>query len=243
MNARVLIVDDDVDHGESIADLLELRGYQAELATSGEAAAARFREVDFDLVFMDVKLPGMNGVETFFEFRRIRPAAKVMMMTGFSLAQLVAQAVENGALGVLHKPFAIEDLLAALDRAKPRGMVLVADDDPDFAASIEPILASRGYGVAIARSGEEALAKAAMTGIDCLILDLRMPTLSGLAVYQQLKAAGRVVPTIFVTGFSDERDDELAQVRRLHEGFLSKPFDPAMLLLAVEEAARRGAER
>jgi two-component system response regulator HydG len=241
MSVRILIVDDDRDHAESIADLLELRGYQTELALSGEAAAARFREVDFDLVFMDVKLPGMNGVETFFEFRRIRPAAKVMMMTGYSVAELVAQAVENGALGVLHKPFAIEDLLAALEQVKPRGMVLVADDDPEFAASVEPLLAGRGYSVAIARTGEEAVAKA--VGIDCLILDLRMPTLSGLEVYRRIKAAGRVIPTIFITGFSDDGDAELAQVKQLSEGFLTKPFDPAVLLLAVEAATQRGAAR
>ncbi len=77
----------------------------------------------------------MNGVETFFEFRKIRPEVKVMLMTGFSLEQLIAQAVENGALGVLRKPFEIKDLLDVLDQVKPRGMVLVADDDPEFAAS------------------------------------------------------------------------------------------------------------
>ncbi|MDB5410176.1 MAG: response regulator receiver protein [Rhodospirillales bacterium] len=243
MSARILIVDDDRDHAESIADLLELRGHHAEVAGSGEAAAARFRETDFDLVFMDVKLPGMNGVETFFEFRRIRPRAQVMMMTGYSVAQLVAQAVENGALGVLHKPFAIDDLLATLEQVKPRGMVLVADDDPDFAASIVPLLAARGYSVEVARTGEEALLKAAAPGLDCLILDLRMPTLSGLEVYLRIKEAGRLIPTIFVTGFNDESDAELVRVKQLREGFLTKPFDPAVLLLAVEAAARRGAER
>jgi two-component system response regulator HydG len=247
MSARILIVDDDSDHGESIADLLDLRGYEAELATSGEAAAARFREVDFDLVFMDVKLPGMNGVETFFEFRRIRPDAKVVMMTGYSVAQLVAQAVENGALGVLHKPFAIDDLLTTLEQVKPRGMVLVADDDPDFAASVVPLLASRGYSVEVARTGEEAVAMAAVPRIDCLILDLRMPTLSGLEVYHQIKAAGRIIPTIFITAFGDEGGGEcagdVAQIKALSEGFLTKPFDPAVLLRAVEAAALRGAAR
>jgi CheY-like chemotaxis protein len=243
MNASILIVDDDSDHAESIADLLEMRGYATEVAESGEAAAARFREVDFDLVFMDVRLPGMSGVETFFEFRRIRPAAKVMMMTGYSVAQLVAQAVENGALGVLYKPFAIEDLHAALDRLKPRGLVLVVDDDPDFAASVAPVLAGRGYTVEVARTGEEAIERAAAAGVDCLILDLRMPTLSGLEVYHRIKATGRDIPTIFVTGCNDERDGDLARVRQLREGFLTKPFDPAVLLLAVEDAARRGAAR
>ena len=66
MSRRIFIVDDDQDHAESLADILELRGYEVEVAFTGEDAIERFREADFDLVFMDVKLPGKNGVETFF---------------------------------------------------------------------------------------------------------------------------------------------------------------------------------
>lgn len=234
---RVFIIDDDRDHAESIADVLTMRGFETELAFSGEAGLARFRETDFDIVFMDVKLPGMNGVETFFEFRKIRPEVKVMLMTGFSLEQLIAQAVENGALGVLKKPFEIGDLLDVLEQVKPRGMVLVADDDPEFAASIAPILIDHGYRVKIVTSGREALEKAATDGIDCLILDLKMPVLSGLEVYIKLKESGRTLPTIFVTGFPGERNMALAQLNQpLDQEVLMKPFDPAALLAAVESA-------
>jgi len=154
MSGRIFIVDDDQDHAESVADVLMLHGYSVEVAFTGEEGVSRFRAEEFDIVLMDVRLPGMNGVETFFELKKIRPQARVLMMTGFSVEQLVAQAVENGALGVLHKPFAIADLLETLERVKPRGMVLVADDDPDFAASIEPILFRNGYVVEIACDGD-----------------------------------------------------------------------------------------
>ena len=234
MKTRVFVIDDDQDHAESIADILAMRGYEVELAFSGEQGAARFREADFDIVLMDVKMPGMNGVETFFEFRKIRPAVKVMMMTGYSVEQLVAQAVENGALGVLRKPFAAVDLLEVLESVKPRGMVLVADDDPDFAMSIEPILRQNGYRVEIASTGPQALEKAATAGVNCLLLDLRMPMLSGLEVYMRLKEAGRVVPTIFVTGFADQEQESLTRLRSLADGLLIKPFDPADLLRAIE---------
>lgn len=238
MTRRVFIIDDDQDHAESIADILEMRGYEVEVAFSGEEGAERFREADFDLVLLDVKLPGMNGVETFFEFRRIRPDAKVLMMTGFSVEQLVAQAVENGALGVLHKPFAIEELLEALESVKPRGMVLVADDDPEFATSIEQVLRQHGYSVTIARTGQEALDSVRAKGADCLVLDLHMPVLSGLEVYLQLKAMGRSMPTILVTGFVDEQEEALSKLRPLTEGLLIKPFDPTALIHAIEAAAK-----
>ncbi len=76
MSARILVIDDDRDHADSIVDILMMRGHAVEAAFSGESGVEIFREGYFDLVFMDVKLPGMNGVETFFEFKKIRPDAR-----------------------------------------------------------------------------------------------------------------------------------------------------------------------
>jgi two-component system response regulator HydG len=231
MKRRVFVVDDDRDHAESIADILEMRGYAVEIAVSGEDAIERFATGGFDVTLMDVKLPGMNGVETFFEFRRLNPEAQVIMMTGYSVEQLLAQAVEGGAAGVLHKPFVVADLLRALERAKPRGLVLVADDDPSFADSTAGLLAAEGYAVKVARDGREALDALLIDRIDCLILDLRLPVLSGIEVYRQLQRAGRMAPTILVTGYAGEEASALERVQR--ERLLIKPFDPAVLLAAV----------
>jgi DNA-binding response OmpR family regulator len=89
---RVLIVDDDNDHAESLADMVEIRGHSAAIANSGEAAIEQFRTGDFGFVLLDVRLPGINGVETFLELKHIQPDAQVMMMTAFSVEQVVSQA-------------------------------------------------------------------------------------------------------------------------------------------------------
>jgi two-component system response regulator HydG len=209
-----------------------MRGHHVELAYTGEEAIVRFREADFDVVFMDVKLPGMNGVQTFLEFKRVRAEARVVMMTGYSVEQLVAQAVDNGALGVLRKPFNAADLLMAVDNVRPRGIVLIVDDDPLFTSSIIPVLAARGYRVETAGTGEEALHKLTNVAIDCLLLDVRLPVLSGLEVYLRLKEAGRLVPTILITGHAG--DDETNQLCPMTQGLLIKPFDPAVLLGAMD---------
>jgi two-component system, NtrC family, response regulator HydG len=117
---RALIVDDDRDHGESIAEILETRGHAVEIAFTGEDAVDCFRARDFDIVLMDVKLPRMNGVEAFFACKAIRPSARVMMMTGYSVEQLVADALNDGALGVLYKPFAVARLFEVLDELAAR---------------------------------------------------------------------------------------------------------------------------
>ena len=234
MTKRIFVIDDDSDHAESLADLLAMRGHSVEIAHSGEEAVERFRTAAFDLVLMDVKLPGMNGVETFFEFRRVRPDARVMMMTGYSVEQLVSEAVAHGALGVLHKPFDGAQLIAVVDSVPPKGLVLVADDDPEIAERIPPILEAHGWRVEVARTGQEALDMAADAEYDCVLLNLQMPVLSGLEVYMQLKALGRISPTILIASRPDEAEPSCVAAA---QGLLVKPIDAASLLDAIARLA------
>jgi two-component system, NtrC family, response regulator HydG len=237
MKQRVLIVDDDVDHAESLADVLELRGHPVELAHSGEDGIEAFRAGEFDLVLLDVKLPGINGVETFLELKKLRPSARVMMMTGFSLEQLIAQAIENGALGVLYKPFAATELLATLGQVTPRGRVLVADDDPDFVESITPILAAADFDLSLAANGRDAVAEIDKRMPDCLILDLGLAVLAGPDGMARLLDVCKSIPTILVTGgYSDEVAESVAGFGLRAHGLLQKPFDPSALLAAVGAA-------
>jgi DNA-binding response OmpR family regulator len=236
---RVLIVDDDCDHAESLADVIEMRGHTAQLAYSGEEAIDQFRAADFDFVLLDVRLPGINGVDTFLELKKIRPSARVMMMTGFSVEQLVAQAIDGGALGVLHKPFAATQVLELLSNVKERGRVLVADGDPDFVRTILPLLEGAGYAVEVATTGAEALEMMIREQVDCLLLNLRLPVLSGAELYARLVEAGRTVPTVLMTGGREDAEQD-ARLRSQTCGMLFKPFDPNALLAAIGSAVSLG---
>lgn len=231
----VLIVDDDRDHAESLADVIEMRGHDVQLAYSGEEAIDCFRASDFDFVLLDVKLPGINGVDTFLELKKIRPTARVMMMTGYSVEQLVAQAIEGGALGVLLKPFAATQVLELLSKVKQRGRVLIADDDASCVNVIVPILEAAGYAVEVAATGTEALEKLGREHIDCLLLNLRLPVLSGSELYARLVKAGRTVPTVLMTGGPEDAEQD-ARLRAQTCGMLFKPFDPNALLAAIGSA-------
>ncbi len=232
---RIFVVDDDRDFAESLADVLEPQGHTVALAFSGEEAVQRFDAEDFDITFMDVRMPGMDGVESFLEIRKMKPGAKVVMMTAYSVEQLLDKAIEEGALGVLRKPFETDDLIKMLDAIKRRGIILVIDDDDDFAASVETFLTGHGYHVLVARTGEEAVEKVLANGIDLLVLDLRLPVLSGLDVYLELKNRGRALPTIIVTAYAAEEKESIDALRSMSvTGCLVKPFDPAELLAASE---------
>jgi DNA-binding response OmpR family regulator len=110
---KVMLVDDDRDWVESMADLFEAYGYDVEIAFDGGAALQRLRERDYDIAFMDVRMPVMNGVDSFLAIRRHKPEAKVVMMTGQQ--ELAAQALEAGALGLLEKPFSFATMLAFVE--------------------------------------------------------------------------------------------------------------------------------
>ena len=231
----VFIVDDDVDFAESMSLMLEGKDCEVKVAYSGEDAISKFRDQDFDITFMDVRMPGKNGVESFLEIRKFKPNARVVMMTAYSVSQLLDEAIENGAWGVLHKPFDMGHVREMLNKIKPYG-ILIADDDPDFVNSILEMMEANGYTVYTAHDGEEAVERIKSDGIDVLILDLRMPLLSGLEVYVELKKSGHTVPTIIVTAYAKEEVDALDRLETLSiTGILTKPFDPKVLILAIED--------
>ncbi|NIO38999.1 MAG: hypothetical protein GTO41_01625, partial [Burkholderiales bacterium] len=84
-----------------------------------------------------------------------RPAARVYMMTGFSVEQLVQQAIDNGAMGVLNKPLDTNKLAAALEEVKPEGVVLIAEDDPEFGPRLADMIHASGYATRLVSSGRE----------------------------------------------------------------------------------------
>jgi DNA-binding response OmpR family regulator len=99
-----MIVDDDPELAEGLAEFLSANGYQVEIAADGREAVDKARSQDFDIAFMDVRMPVMNGVDSFFEIRKLKPQAKIVMMTGFK-EPILQKAIEAGAIGPLHKPF------------------------------------------------------------------------------------------------------------------------------------------
>ena len=233
---EILIVDDDHDLADAIGEALEMVGHRPTVVYSGTEAIESYCGRCFDMTFMDVKLPDINGVETFMAIREMDSSARVVMMTGYRIDDLLAQATGNGAVKVLPKPFSMDEVISSLDEVKPSGLVLVADDDPDFAESAEHLLTEQGYNVLIARNGAEAIEKVIASSPDVLLLDLRMPVMHGLDVFLELRKRNCLLPTIIVTAYPREEGDAVAAMKSLSvTGCLFKPFEPEALLRAIVE--------
>jgi len=115
---RILIVDDDDNMAKTLARVLELRGYQAEVANSGEEALQLAQGSDFDCMLSDIKMPGMNGVELFQNFQRLHPEIPIMMMTAYAPSDLLTTSISKGVVAVLNKPLDFELLFMYLGGLK-----------------------------------------------------------------------------------------------------------------------------
>ena len=112
----ILIVEDDDDLREALAASLSDEGYHAIWAQDADEAIASVKAHKVNIVFMDICLPGMNGVEVYKAIKKIQPTAKMVMMTGFFVQDLVNAAISAGAYAVLYKPFTMDDILKMIKK-------------------------------------------------------------------------------------------------------------------------------
>jgi DNA-binding NtrC family response regulator len=119
---RLLFVDDEEELVSAVVERLELRGIDGVGATSGDEALDHLREGSFDVVVLDVKMPGIGGLEVLRTINRRHPQVKVILMTGHGSAKDNEIGRRLGAIAYLEKPVDLEDLLSTVDQAlNPEG--------------------------------------------------------------------------------------------------------------------------
>jgi DNA-binding NtrC family response regulator len=111
---QVLIVDDDIGTSETLSDILIASGFNTTTVESGKECLEAFKQKHFDVVLMDIKMPGMNGVEAFKKLQEMNSKIKVIMMTAYAVNDLVAEALRDGVFSVAHKPLDLEKLISLL---------------------------------------------------------------------------------------------------------------------------------
>lgn len=165
----VLIVDDLEAIHEMLDAVIEPTGYQTSFATSGQMALHNYREKPSDIVFTDINMQGMNGVELLKELKAINPNVIVIMMTGFGNVDNAMESLKLGAFDFLTKPFKVNLLMNALNRAAARVKELAeAAELPTETASLEQFITEQAkvYVDSILKSCQYDAAKAAKI-LDC----------------------------------------------------------------------------
>ncbi len=118
---RILLVDDEADFVETLAERLELRDFQPTVAKDGETALAKLEDAAPDVVVLDLKMPGMSGLETLRKILERRPQQAVVMLTGHGSDQERDEALAIGAKDYLQKPIDLAALTSLLEKLAAGG--------------------------------------------------------------------------------------------------------------------------
>ncbi len=239
-SANVLVVDDNETLIETMARVLKKKGYSVETANGGMEAIEIVKENDsIDIVFLDIKMPLLNGVETYKRIKEYIPKAVVFMMTGYAVEELIQEAIEEGAHDVVYKPVDFNKLLQLIKEArstKKSALILIVDDDDTIRETFARVLQKRGYSVKTTGDGEEAIKVAEVNQFDILFIDLKLPTINGLETYLRIKEFKPDIIAVIVTGFSQELGDIVEKALWSSAyACLNKPLDMAQILKLVDD--------
>ena len=234
---NILVVDDLRSIRLTLGGILEDKGHNVVTVEDGYHAIEAVRKTHFDAIFMDIKMPGINGVQTFREVKKIDPKAVVIMMTAYSVEDLVKEAMEEGAYTIVSKPFDIDKVIAIIDELlQEKTLILVVDDQFGDRETLKVILEGKGYRVATAKDGTETIQVVKGGHYDIIFLDIRMPDMNGIETFERVKTIDPRAVVIMMTGYTDE---ELIE-RAISQGAytcIHKPFDMEKLTALVEKIA------
>jgi DNA-binding response OmpR family regulator len=118
---KVLLVDDEVEFTHSLNKVLSRRGFSVQEASDGLTALSRIAQEPFDVIVLDVKMPGMDGIHVLSEIRRMALEARVILLTGHLSLTDEEKGIKEGAFAYLFKPFPILKLVSEIEAAATAG--------------------------------------------------------------------------------------------------------------------------
>jgi len=118
MGHNILIVDDNKDFADVFCDLLRSKTYKADSCYGGKQALSMLKDEDYDIFFVDIRMPEMDGIETLIEIKKKKPESTVIMMTGYSVDEMVHRALEENATDIIYKPFEVDKVISLIQGVK-----------------------------------------------------------------------------------------------------------------------------
>ena len=119
-HAKILLLDDEVEFGSALAERLRLRGYDAKTVSQAEKALEIIQRAAPDIVLLDFRMPGMDGLEVLKIIKEKNPSVEVIMLTGHGDVQSVEEGMKSGAFDYIIKPVDIGELILKINQAKKK---------------------------------------------------------------------------------------------------------------------------
>ena len=203
-------------------------------ALDGQQALKYVRESGVDLALIDIMMPGINGVETFKEIKKLSPCTAVIMMTAFAVEDLVTEALQEGAYAMIYKPFDLKRILGMIEDCLSGPLILIVDDHQGARESLKEILRDRGCKITTVESGYEAIEKVKEKRYEIIFLDVVMPDLNGEDTFIAIKKINPKASVIMYSGYPVEKVLKRCLEKGAH-AILYKPYKAQELVKIVEE--------
>jgi CheY-like chemotaxis protein len=247
---RILIADDNEMNQRVLRFWLESFGYQPDVVGDGTRALESALDRPYDLIFMDVQMPGMDGLSATRALRKTLPESARPRIVALSAGTSPGERDACLAAGMdqfMGKPFQPSDLVTAIEacpagpRAEPGGAaaeqplsVLVAEDNIVNQRLTSYVLESLGYASTIAVNGEEAVSAVSSGRYDVVLMDCQMPVMDGYQATATIRQgnAGKNIPIIALTAQTLPGDRERCLASGM-DGYVAKPFDRDQLAAEI----------
>lgn len=238
--SRILIVDDEPDTCENLSDILTDLGYHVDTANDGLAALELVKKHPYEVALLDLRMPGMDGLELYRRMREISAETVAIVVTAYASSDTAKSVLSAGAWKILPKPVNIGSLLTLVAKALDTPLVLVVDDDHDLCENLWEILRERGYRVCIAHDLPAAEKKLAEHRFHVVLIDMKLPTGSGQDLLRTLRNVDPEARAVLITGHRSEMEAKVQNALEAGANAVCyKPFDVAKLLSTVEALSHR----
>ena len=233
---KILVVDDDHRIVKTTCDILKIKGHEPIAAYSGEEGVEKVKADAPDCVLMDIKMPGISGVEALKQMQAIIPALPVVLVSAYATDELVAEAERVGAYAVLSKPLNFPMILSFLSLLRKEESILVVDDDPNFCKTLKDILTLRGFHVETETEPQKVLGHLEKGYKLTVVLDLKLGAANGVDVLKEVRAKYPNKPVVLMTGYREEMAGSIEKGHRIGAyTCLYKPFETDELFRLIEE--------
>lgn len=245
---RILLAEDNLDNQVVASHVLTQQGYQVDVVENGERAVESAARNTYDLIFMDVEMPVMDGFQATQQIReresqRRTERVPIVALTAHALEGFRQRCLDHAMDDYVAKPVVRQRLLDVAQKwIDHRPWVLLADDSADSRHLLRAIIAHDGrYRVMLARDGREALDLAARRRFSAILLDMNMPVLDGYATAAALRARpnGEELSIIAITGHEGAREERKCREAGCSQ-YLMKPVRRWDLMQALETAVQPG---
>ncbi|KHE93258.1 MAG: response regulator [Candidatus Scalindua rubra] len=226
---NILIVDDEPGIRITLAGILEDEGYNVIVAENGYQGIAAAKNTNFKIAFLDMKMPGINGIETFKEIKKISPDTIIFFMTAYLAEDTLNEAAELETRAILYKPLDLDLILKTLKEDLTKTTILVVDDESVIRDTLQEILEDRGYKVYVAANGYMAIEIAKNTHFDIMFIDILMPGIDGFQTLEEIRKIYPKTKVVLMTG-QDIEDFTKQAVSRGAFAHITKPVDLVSLL-------------